>query len=87
MQIIKDVGIGIEKGNTRRNDRGSNSRSRSGFRVSTNRDRIRCCKCRDYDHFAKDCLTTKVEKEIDQIQQMFKSDEEQTPLKTLAMDT
>ena len=47
-------------GNIRRNDRSSsNSRSRSGSRASTIRDRIRCCKCREYDHFTKDCLKTK----------------------------
>ena len=33
----------------------SNSRSRSGSRASTNRDRIRCYNCREYDHFAGDC--------------------------------
>ena len=42
-------------GNFRRNDRSISSRSRSGSRVSTNRDRIRCYKCRVYDHFAKYC--------------------------------
>ena len=26
------------------------------MKVSTNRDRIRCCKYREYDHFAKDFL-------------------------------
>ena len=56
----------------RRNDRNiSNSRSRSGSRVSTNRDRIRCCKCRQYDHFTKACPTNKIEKETDQIQQII----------------
>ena len=70
-----------------RNDRSSNSRSRSGLRSSTHRDRIRCYRCREYDHFTKDCPTTKVEKETDQIQQMFNLDEEQTSLKTLAADT
>ena len=54
--------------------------------MGINRDRIRCYKCREYDHFAKDCLTTKIEKETDQIQQMFNLDEEQTSLKTLAAD-
>ena len=38
---------------SRRDDRSeSNSRSRSGSRASTNRDRIQCFKCREYDHFA-----------------------------------
>ena len=33
----------------------SPSSSRSGSRTSTNRDRIRCFKCREYDHFANEC--------------------------------
>ena len=41
----------------------------------------------EYDHFAKVCLTMKVGKETDQIQQMFNLDEEQTSLKTLATET
>ena len=52
----------------RRNKR-SDSRSRSGLKASMNRDRIRCYKCREYDHFAKDCLTSK-DKESEQTQQM-----------------
>ena len=55
--------------------------------MSANRDQIRCYKCREYDHFTKDYPTSKVEKETDQIQQMFNLDEEQTSLKTLATDT
>ena len=43
--------------NTSRNDRGS-SRSRLGSRASMNRDRIRCCKLTEYEHFAKDCPTS-----------------------------
>ena len=70
------------QGNIRRNNRSGSSRSRSGSRVSTNRDRIRCYECNEYDHFAEDCLTTKVEKETDRIQQMFNLDEGQTSLKT-----
>ena len=73
-------------GNTRRNNR-SNSRSRSGSRTSINRDRIRCYKCREYNHFAKDCLTSKLEIETEQIQQMYNVDEEQTSLKMLITDT
>ena len=51
--------------NNRMNDKSiSNSRSRPGSRARTNRDRIRCYKCREYDHFAKDCPTSKEEREI-----------------------
>ena len=38
---------------------------------------IRCYKCREYDHFTKDCSTSKEEREIEQIQEMFNLDEEQ----------
>ena len=31
------------------------SSSRSGSRTSTNRDGIRCYRCREYDHFANEC--------------------------------
>ena len=34
---------------------GSRSRSRSNPRITTNRDRIRCYKCREYDHFMNEC--------------------------------
>ena len=33
----------------------SPSSSRLGSRTSTNRDRIRCFKCREYDHFTNEC--------------------------------
>ena len=50
--------------NNSRNDRSiSNSRSRSGLTASTNRDRLRCYKCREYDHFMTDCPTSKEERE------------------------
>ena len=75
------------QGNIRRNDRSSSSRSRSGSRPSINRDRIRCYMCRQYDHFTKDCLMTKIEKEKDQIQQVLNMDEDQTALKALVTDT
>ena len=52
--------------NNRRNDRSiSNSRSWSGSKLSTIRDRIRCYKCRQYDHLIKDCPTSKDEREIE----------------------
>ena len=31
------------------------TRSRSNSRVTTNRDRVRCFRCREYDHFANEC--------------------------------
>ena len=52
-----------------------------------NRDRIRCYKCREHDHFAYGCPTSNEEREIEQIQQIFNIDEEQTSLKALATDT
>ena len=56
--------------------------------MSANRDRIRCYKSREYDHFTNDCPTTaRKERETEQIQQMFNLDEEQTSLITLATDT
>ena len=33
----------------------SESRSRSSSHVSTNRDRCRCYRCNEYDHFAREC--------------------------------
>ena len=33
------------------------TRNRSTSRVTMNRDRIRCYKCREYDHFANECQT------------------------------
>ena len=65
----------------------SNSRSRSGSRASTNRDRIRCFECREYDHFARECPTRQASRETEQIQQMFNMDEDQTILQTSLMNT
>ena len=59
----------------------SNSRSRSGSRASTNRDRIRCYKCREYDHFVRDCPTSREEREIE-LQQMLSLEEDQISLLT-----
>ena len=55
--------------------------------MSTNRDRIRFYKYREYEFFAKDYLTSKIEKETDHMQPMFNLDEEQTSLKMLSTDT
>ena len=65
----------------------SNSRSRSGSRTSTNRDRIRYFECREYNHFERECPTRQASRETEQIQQMFNMDEDQTILQTPLIDT
>ena len=64
----------------------SNSRLRSGSRTSTNRDRIRCFECREYDHFARECPTRQESRETEQIQQMFNMDKDKTTLQTPLTD-
>ena len=49
-----DMRIGDSRNDTRNRDR-SESRSRSSSHVSTNRDRHRCYRCNEYDHFATEC--------------------------------
>ena len=60
----------------------NNSRLRSGSRASTNRDRIRCYRFREYDHLTRDCPTSREEREIEQLQQMLDLEENQTLLLT-----
>ena len=62
--------------NNSRDRSSSNSRLRSGSRVSTNRDRIRCYACREYDHFARDCTNSREERNLEQLQQMLNIEEE-----------
>ena len=52
MKIGDRVGIIQE---TEKIEPRSESRSRSSFHVSTNRDRCRCYRCNEYDHFAREC--------------------------------
>ena len=52
--------------------------------MTTNRDRIRCFECREYDHFASDCQTRQASREEEQ---MFNMDKEKTLLQTPLMDT
>ena len=46
-------------------EREDRSRSRSNFTVNTNRDRKRCYRCREYDHFMVEFLDTPTDKELD----------------------
>ena len=54
----------------------SNDRSRSGSRASTNRDRIRCYACREYDHFVRDCPNSREERDLEQLQHMLNMEEQ-----------
>ena len=74
-------------GNFKRNYKSSNSRSRSGLRTSTNRGRIRCFKCREYDHFTNHCPNSQTYKEPEQIEHMHNLDKDQTTLKIPAADS
>ena len=71
----------LRKFSGNRNKRSTSmSRSKSGSRACMNRDRIRCYKCREYDHFTKDCPTSREEREFEQLQQMLNLDDEQISL-------
>ena len=62
----------------------------TGSRASTNRDRIQCFKCREYNHFVQECpvrLARQTSRETKQIQQLFKMDEDQMLMQSLLMDT
>ena len=49
----------------RNNRRREESRSQSNSRVSTNRDCVRCYRCREYDHFMAECPNTPTNEETD----------------------
>ena len=93
-EVVRDIGYDRNRSRSldrqdrsRRRDRSvTNGRSRSGSRTSTNRDRIRCFECREYNHFARECPTRQEKREIEQIQQMFNLDDEQTLTQTSLMD-
>ena len=51
-----------------------------------NRDRLKCYKQGEYDHFMRDCPTSGEEKEIEQLQQMLNLGNEQTSPKSLKTD-
>ena len=69
-EVIVVTGVGQEKesllprrfnNNNRQNGSPrfrSRSRSRSSSRITTNRDRTRCYRCQEYDHFMNECPNT-----------------------------
>ena len=59
----------------RRDRSSSNDRSRSGSRASMNRERIRCCMCREYDHFVRNCPKSREERDLEQLQHMLNMEE------------
>ena len=63
-------------GNYGRDRNSSNDRSRSGSRASTNRDRIRCYACREYDHFVRECPNSREERDLEQLQHMLNMEEQ-----------
>ena len=49
---------------------------------------MRCYNCREYDHFARDCPTSREERDLEQLQQMLNLEaEEQTHLLTYRQDS
>ena len=91
MITLVEVEGNLEKqysSNFRRNER-SSGKSRSGSRVGTNRDRIRCVRCREYDHFAKDRrnISDTEKGQSEQIQQMLHLEEDKTALKVITANT
>ena len=89
--IIIKVGIDQEKGHSQGITAiisSSNNRSRSGSRASTNRDRIRCYNCREYEHFVRNCPNSREERDLEQLQQMLNMEaEEQTHFLTKRQDS
>ena len=44
--------------------------------ANTNRHRIRCYKCRKYEHFGRDCPNSTEERDLEQLQQMLNMEEQ-----------
>ena len=67
------------RGSLGNNDLGRDSRA------STSRDRIRCFKCREYNHFAKNCpnMTETEKDQTEKMEQMLNLEEDKTALKVL----
>ena len=60
-----------------KNRSSDSSISRSGSRTNTNRDRIRCYECREYDHFARDCPNSREGRDLEHLQHMLNMEEQE----------
>ena len=47
-----------------------------GLEQVQNRNRIRCYMCREYDHFARDCPSSREERNLEQLQHMLNMEEQ-----------
>ena len=66
-----------QRSRTTSRERETRSRSRSSSQVSTNRDRLRCYRCNEYDHYTRECPNVMPdEEEIENLQMLLR--EEQT---------
>ena len=66
-----------QRSRTTLREREDRSRSRSSSHVSTNRDRSRCYRCNEYDHFARECPNIMLDEEQEAVLQLL-AQEEQT---------
>ena len=55
-------------------------------RASTNRDRIRCYACREYDDFVRDFPNSREERDLEQLQLMLNMEEQDHRLESSGED-
>ena len=65
-----------QRSRTNSTDRGDRSRSRSSSHISMNRDRSRCYRCNEYDHFARECPNFMSDEEQDAVLQLLAQEEQ-----------
>ena len=65
-----------KRSRTNSRDRGDRSGSRSSSCISTNRDRSRCYRCNEYDHFARDYPNIMLDEEQDAVLQLLAQEEQ-----------
>ena len=65
-----------QRSRTTSRERDIRSRSRSSSHVSTNRDRSRCYRCNEYDHFTRECPNIMLDEEQVENSQMLLPEEQ-----------